>query len=86
MTAAKVSVGGKVERSAGSGIRNAVVMVTDPSGQIGSTGTNQFGYFNFEGIEAGGTYVFAVHAKGYSFSQRALNITDDKKGLVLTAK
>jgi Carboxypeptidase regulatory-like domain len=68
-TAANVGIGGQVKTANGNGIRNVIVMLTNPNGTIRSTQTGTFGYFKFENVEVGGTYVISVSAKRYGFTQ-----------------
>ncbi len=68
-TAANVNVGGRVITANGSGIRNVIVILTAPNGTIRSTQTATFGYFNFENVEVGGTYIVSVSSRRYGFGQ-----------------
>jgi hypothetical protein len=70
-TAAGVGVGGRVTTLQGNGISWAVVSLTDATGAVRTTMTNESGYYRFEEVEAGGTYVIGVRAKRYSFNQAA---------------
>jgi hypothetical protein len=67
-TAAGVSLSGRVMTAEGSGIRNARVVVTGnslPEPRIATTGS--FGYFSFDGLTAGETYVVTVNSQRYTF-------------------
>lgn len=77
VTAAGVSVGGRVVNSEGRGISNVKVGMLDPSGRTWYALTNPFGYFNFENVPAGEVYVFSVKAKGYRPATVARTITED---------
>jgi hypothetical protein len=68
-TAAAVSVGGRVRTAQGAGIRNAVVTLTAPDGASRSTRTGAFGYFRFENVPVGETYVIGVTSRRYEFAQ-----------------
>ena len=68
-SAAMFSVGGRVRTANGSGIRNAIVTMTEPNGTIRTAQTASFGYFRFDGVEAGNTYFIGVSAKRYAFNQ-----------------
>ena len=85
-TAANVSVAGKVQISNGRGISRAVVTITDVGGQTRYARTNQFGYFHFEDVGVGETYIFDARAKGYTFATQVLSIDEDIKGLNFTAQ
>lgn len=78
-TAAFVSVGGRVTTAAGRGLRNARVTLIGANGETRTVLTGTFGYYRFVDVPAGGTYVFSVSAKRYTFSQQTQvgNITED---------
>ncbi|HVE58581.1 MAG TPA: carboxypeptidase-like regulatory domain-containing protein [Pyrinomonadaceae bacterium] len=78
-TAANVSVGGRVSTDEGAGISRVVVTLTDGAGNIRSATTNSFGYYNFDQVAAGGTYIIAVNNKKYLFadSPRVVNVQND---------
>ena len=86
-TAALVGIGGSVETAIGYGIRNAYVTFVDSDGQTRSARTNQFGYFRFEDVEVGNTYIFNVWHKQYVFpnSPRVLQVDDRIDKLVFRA-
>lgn len=83
-TAAGASVNGRVVNSEGRAISNVKVGMLDPSGRTWYALTNPFGYFNFENVPAGETYVFAVKAKGYQPASVAREVTEDVSDLVIT--
>ncbi len=70
-TAATVSVSGRVTTAQGRGIRNVVVTMTDSSGNTRTATTTSFGYYRFEEVEAGETYVFSARGKRFSFGQNS---------------
>ncbi len=49
--------------------------------------TNQFGYYHFEGIEAGQTYIITVGHKRYAFSEpsRVIELFDNLSDLDFVA-
>jgi hypothetical protein len=70
LTAAAVNLGGRVVDARGRGIRNAVVTLSGANlGQPITLRTSSFGYYRFEGVAVGETYVVSVAAKRYNFSQ-----------------
>lgn len=83
-TAANVTVSGKVLRSDETPISNARVRYTNAQGVSRTALTNQFGYFEFQDVEAGQTYVFQVNAKGFDFSPQAISINDNLTDLSFT--
>jgi hypothetical protein len=82
-TAAPASIAGRVVSSTGTGIRNAIVSLNDNNGGVISTRTNTFGYFQFDSVQTGQTYVINVQAKGYTFAPRALSLTSDLTDLII---
>ena len=76
-TAANVSVSGRVFSALGSGVSRATVSVTDSQGNTRTTLTNPFGYYRFDDLASGQTYVFAVRAKGYNFQPQIVMVTDE---------
>ncbi len=76
-TAASVSVGGRVATGSGQGIRGARVTLTGPGGEMRVLLTNPFGYYRFDDVRAGETYVISVSAKCCQFSPRVLTITEE---------
>jgi hypothetical protein len=80
LTAAGATMSGRVTTADGRGIRNAKVVVTGNSldhALIATTGS--FGYYNFDGLEAGQTYVVTVNSKRYTFSvpSRVITLIDN---------
>lgn len=67
-TAATTTISGRV-RTATEGIRGAVVTLTDASGVARQTQTGAFGYFRFENVAVGETYIVTVHSKRFAFSE-----------------
>jgi len=74
-TAAMVTVSGKVLTGQGRGVRNAMVMMTDADGNVRTTTTSTFGYYQFTEVPAGKTCVFNVSHKLYQFTQPSLILT-----------
>lgn len=81
-TAAPVSVSGQVFGSNGTGLANAVVVLTDTRGVTRTTTTGSFGYFQFDEIEAGGNCVVTVQAKRYQYDPVLVNTSGSVSGLV----
>ena len=75
-TAAAVTVSGRVLDNTGVGVRNARVVLADPSGNTRTAVTNAFGYYQFEGVESGSTFVASVSARGYLYPQRLVQVFD----------
>jgi len=71
-TAATVSVSGRVVTETGRGIRNVVISMTDSNGNTRTARTMSFGYYRFEEVEAGETYVFTATGKRFTFEQNTI--------------
>ena len=75
-TAAGVSVTGRVLTPDGRGLRNALVTLTDQQGVTRRAITGSFGYYRFDDVVAGQTYVIAVSSKRFQFSPRIVTVND----------
>jgi hypothetical protein len=84
-TAANVSVSGRVLTSDGRGIRNAIVVLTDQNGVTRTARSSSFGYYGFDGVQAGGTYVMSVSSKRYVFNPRVVSVSDELTGVDFVA-
>ncbi len=71
-SAAHVDVGGRVVTPEGYGVSGARVTAWDNMGNSRTVTTSPFGYFLFNDIEVGGTYIFEVSSKRYSFVNSTL--------------
>ena len=78
-TAATVSLTGRVITQDGRGVSGVQISLTDSDGNARTAVTTSFGYYRFDDVEAGGTYVLSAAGKHYTFSQavQVLNITQD---------
>jgi len=84
-SAASVSVSGRVLTSDGRGIRNAIVVLTNSQGTSQSARTSSFGYYRFDGVQAGETYVMSVASKQYQFTPRVVSVADELTGVDFVA-
>ena len=83
--AAMVTVGGRVATAAGYGIAGAqVVLINSATGARHFARTSAFGYFNFEEVEVGTTYVVEVSAKRYSFESQVISVNESIEDLIFT--
>jgi hypothetical protein len=85
-TAASVSVSGKVLTPDGGGLINAMIMVTDAAGNTRIARTSSFGYYRFNDVAAGQTYIFTVVSKRYQFAPQVVNVMEDLTELNFTAQ
>lgn len=83
---APVSVSGRVLTSTGRGVYNAIVTLTNSSGEVRSTITNPFGYYRFVGVAAGQTYTVRVRSKRYTFAPQIISPNNELTELNFVAK
>lgn len=76
-TASSVSISGRILTSNGKGLSNAIVSVSDSNGIARTTRTGTFGFYRFDGIEAGQTVVVSVRSKLSRFEPRVLIVSDE---------
>jgi predicted outer membrane repeat protein len=86
-TAAPVSISGRIVTAAGRGIASARVTMTDILGNTRSAYTGSLGYFRFDDVPSGQSYVVSVSARRYIFqeSSRVINLNDNLTGFDFTA-
>ncbi|MBK7801800.1 MAG: VCBS repeat-containing protein [Chloracidobacterium sp.] len=85
-TAAGTSVGGIVLSPGGQAVRNARLSMTDQSGMVRTAISNSFGFFRFDDVTVGETYVLNVRSKSYVFAPQLLNVTDEVTNLIVVAE
>ncbi|MEP6850360.1 MAG: carboxypeptidase-like regulatory domain-containing protein, partial [Acidobacteriota bacterium] len=85
VTAASVSLSGRVLTSKGAGLRNAQVLLTDMNGRVRTAVSSSFGNFMFDGLESGQSYVVSVRSKQFTFSPKFVSLSDSLTGLDLVA-
>jgi hypothetical protein len=78
-TAATVSISGYATSHTGRGIVNVRLSLTDSKGEVRTATTNAFGYYQFDDVQAGETYILSAAEKHYTFSQpmQVLNVNDE---------
>ena len=86
-SAASVSVGGQVLTADGRGISKVRVSLTDPDGSVRTALTNPFGYYRFDEVQAGETYIVSVQSKRYQFSNptQVVTVLDELSNVDFTA-
>jgi|GEM_PF-3296064 len=87
-TAASVSVGGRVSTSGGRGISKALVSITNQNGETQTVSTDSFGYYRFDEISVGETYIITVRHKRYQFTNNSqvLTVFEDTNDVNFTAQ
>ncbi len=74
--AANVAVGGRVTVGK-NGLARARVTLTDFNGETRSVLTSAFGYYRFDDLEAGETYIVSVNHKCYFFAPQVVSVVED---------
>lgn len=74
-TAAQVSISGRVLTAGGYAIRNARVVITALNGETRAGQTGSLGYFRFEGVGVGSTYVLTVSSDRFAFDRPSMVVT-----------
>ena len=80
-TAAGASISGRIRTADGRGIRNVRLVLTNAeTGEISTTNlSSSFGYYRFDNILVGQTYILTVRAKRYTFDPdtRVITLLDE---------
>ena len=84
-TAAHVAVSGRVFSAEGIALRGARVILDDGTGHPMSVVTNAFGYYHFDAVQSGGTYMLNASARGRTFTPRVVTVNDELTGVNLEA-
>ncbi|MFL6373285.1 MAG: carboxypeptidase-like regulatory domain-containing protein, partial [Pyrinomonadaceae bacterium] len=84
-TAAMVGISGRVLTADGIALRGVRVTLDDGTGHPISATSNAFGYYHFDAVQSGGTFMLNATSRGYTFSPRVVSVTDQLTGLDLTA-
>ncbi len=87
-TAAAVSISGRVRSVSGHGITNARLTLSAPDGAIRTAITSAFGYYAFDGVEVGHTYILEIASKRYAFANptRVFSVQDQITDMDFTAQ
>ena len=71
------SVGGRVTTPSGAGLRNAIVVLTDPQSNQRIITTSSFGFYAFDNVQAGGPYTVSVRSRLYRFQPLNITVSSD---------
>lgn len=85
-TAAATVIQGRVLTSAGRGLANAYVSLTDSFGNTQTTITSSFGHYSFEEVGAGQNYVITVRSRRYQFNPQVIFVTEGLSSLNFVAQ
>jgi len=77
LTAAGVTVSGRVLDAQGRGIRQATVSISDEKGNRRQATVDKLGYYSFADVEPGHTYLMEVSQRRYSFAPRLEAVNDN---------
>ncbi|MBK7394309.1 MAG: carboxypeptidase regulatory-like domain-containing protein [Chloracidobacterium sp.] len=83
-TATNVSISGRVLTAEGRGLRNAVITITDQSGNARNVMTGPMGTYRFDDLATGATYVISVRSRRFSYEPRVVALTDELTGYDIT--
>lgn len=75
-TAADGTVSGRVVTEDGAGLRGALVTIIDSRGASKTVLTSSLGYYRFDEIETGQTYIVSVVSRRYRFTPQVLQVFD----------
>ena len=79
-TASGAIVSGRVTNN-NRGISGVIISLTDGQGNNRTARTNQFGYFRFEEVEAGQTYIIEAHSKRFLFAPQVITLNENLTNL-----
>jgi len=84
-TSARVTISGRVIQSSGKGVARTLVTLTGMDGETRTAMTNFFGYYHFESILAGRTYIVSAASKSHSFNPQVVTVNENLSGLNFVA-
>ncbi len=70
----------------GRGLARAQVMISDSNGMIQKTMTNPLGFYRFENVVIGSTYIFEVKSKRYTFAPQVVTVSESISDLNFTGQ
>lgn len=84
-TAGGASVQGQVLTPDGRAVGGATIYAQDNKGSPLAAISNPFGYFSFDDLNSGDTYIFSVYSKSFDFQPVALTINENLSGVQILA-
>jgi hypothetical protein len=85
-TAAGVGVSGRVTDRRGRGIAGIAVTLSSATAATRTMTTNSFGYYRFDEVPAGGTYILSAASRRYAFQPLVVEPRDELDGVDLVAE
>ena len=86
ITAAPVSVSGRVVDATGRAVSGAVVTLSGQNGEIRRAVTNAFGYFRLDDVASGATYSISASHKRYNFAAQVIDLADSITNFEIVAQ
>jgi hypothetical protein len=83
VTAAPAILTGRVITAEGRGVKGARVNLSDEAGVRATAVTNTFGYFRFDGVPAGRSYILTAAARGFRFESQLVQLTSNMNDLTI---
>ncbi len=77
VTASAVRISGQVFNPTGTGLSRAMVSMTDANGNVRTVMTNHFGYFSFDNVDSGNSYLFNVRHKSHIFAPQLIAVSNE---------
>lgn len=87
-SAANAVVSGRVTTASGQGIRNVRISMAAGDGQLRYAVTGSFGFYRFDDVPVGQTYIMEIRSKRFRFepSTRVITIMEDLADVSFTAE
>ena len=85
-SAASATVSGRVLDAKGRALSKVKVFITDSNGVARQATTNPFGYYRFEDLPSGDTYIIQGFHKRYSFAPVVISLSEDVSAPTLVAQ
>lgn len=85
-TSGTAFVAGRLLTPEGHGLRNAIVSITDQTGQTLSVRSSNFGHFKIENLDTGQSVVLTVSSKRYHFEPVLINVSGSIHDLEITGQ
>lgn len=75
-TAADAAITGRIKMSTGVGVRNVSITLTSAAtGEIRFATSSSFGYYHFNDVRVGETYILSVHSRRFTFTPENIAIS-----------
>lgn len=85
-TAAGVAISGRLVNAFGDGVGAAEIELRSSDGTVRKARSGPFGYFMFDDVEVGETYVILAASKRYRFPLRFVSVVDEITEVVIVAE